>query len=405
MRFQPFQALLPPAAVAHELACVPYDTVDTEEARRLAAGNPRSFLHVKRPEIDMPAETDPYGDAVYARASETFLRFLADGLLQRDSRAGFYVYRITKGPHEQTGVVGCCDVDDYARNVIKRHEKTRVDKENDRLRHILALRAHAGPVYLTYRDRTDIDRLVAVAVRRDPLLQVRGEDGSVHALWPVVDVAPLAVAFAAVPVSYIADGHHRAAAAVRAAATMREANPAHRGDEEYNRFLGVLFPASQLRIMPYNRCVRDLNGLTPDAFLRRVRESFAVKVDASPSPEAVRRVSMYLGDRWYGLAWEETPDADPVANLDVSVLQDRLLRPLLGIDDPRTSDRISFVGGVRGTADLVNRVRSGEAAVAFSMFPATVADMIRIADADCIMPPKSTWFEPKLRSGLVVHSF
>lgn len=407
MRISPFQALCPPSNLAQDVAAPPYDTVDGAEAAALAADKPYSFLHISRAEIDLPPDVDPYADAVYQKAADTLEHFIRKGVLVHDAENALYVYRIVKGDHVQTGLVACCHVEDYERNVILRHEKTRQDKENDRLRHILTLRTHSGPVFLTYRDVAAIDEMVAVLTREDPQLCATAEDGSVHAIWRATgDLERLVKAFAGVPVCYVADGHHRAAAAVRAAVELRKANPAHTGEEPYNWFLSVLFPASHLRIMPYNRCVGDLNGLTPAKLLQRIREAgFTVTPDAGATPPAARRAAMYLGGHWYGLAWTVPPDADAVAALDVSVLQDRLLNPILGIQDPRTSTRIEFVGGIRGTDSLARRVDAGSAAVAFSLFPVTVEDVMRVADAGRIMPPKSTWFEPKLRSGLVVHTF
>lgn len=407
MRISPFQALCPPANLAQDVAAPPYDTVDGAEAAALAANKPSSFLHISRAEIDLPPDLDPYADAVYEKAADTLEHFVRKGILVHDAENALFIYRIVKGDHVQTGVMACCHVEDYERNVILRHEKTRQDKENDRLRHILTLRTHSGPVFLTYRDVAAIDQLVASLTREDPLLCATAEDGSVHAIWRATeDLERLVMAFAGVPVCYVADGHHRAAAAVRAAAELRSANPAHTGDEPYNWFLAVLFPATHLRILPYNRCIGDLNGLPPAKFMQRVREAgFVVTPDGGATPPAPRRAAMYLGGQWYGLAWDVPADADAVAALDVSVLQDRLLSPILGIQDPRTSSRIEFIGGIRGTDSLARRVDAGSAAVAFSLYPVTVDDVMRVADAGRIMPPKSTWFEPKLRSGLVVHTF
>lgn len=404
MKTKPFSALRPAAAVAAKLASVPYDVVDTAEARALAAGNPVSFLHVSRPEIDLPDGTDLYSDAVYAQAVKALNGLIDGGALVRDSEPAYYAYRQIMGEHSQTGIVACCHIDDYAADVIRKHEKTRQDKEDDRTRHVLELNANTGPVFLTYRDQSALDAVVARATQAEPLYDFTAADSIRHTVWKLsaADGQAVRALFDSVPVAYVADGHHRAKAAWRAGAERRAANPAHTGDEEYNWFLAVLFPASQLTILPYNRCVTDLNGLSADEFLDRVHKVFTVTDNAPASPAGSRNVSLYLGGKWYGLSWESF-DADPVSSLDVSVLQDRLLAPVLGIADPRTDKRISFIGGIRGTDELVRRVDSGRDAVAFSMAPVTVEQMMAIADAGQIMPPKSTWFEPKLRSGLLVH--
>jgi uncharacterized protein (DUF1015 family) len=301
-------------------------------------------------------------------------------------------------------VVACCHIDDYARDIIRKHEKTRKDKEDDRTRHCLELNANSGPVFLTYRDTAALDARVAATQQTTPLYDFTAPDGVRHTVWRVEeDAAPWVEAFGQVPLAYVADGHHRAAAAFRSGQQRRAANPNHTGREEYNWFLAVLFPETQLRILPYNRCVADLNGLAPDAFLAQVSLIFTTAPADGAEPVGPREVRMYLAGRWYALTWEEV-EADPVGRLDVSVLQDRLLAPVLGIDDPRTNTRISFVGGIRGTGELEKRVNSGEAKVAFAMTPTTVDQLMAIADADAIMPPKSTWFEPKLRDGLFVHS-
>ncbi len=403
MKINPFRALRPAPEVAVRLASVPYDVVDTAEARALAAGNPESFLHVSRPEIDLPEGTDPHSDAVYAQGAAALRSFVARGSLIRESEPCFYVYRQVMGTHSQTGVVACCHIDDYANDIIRKHEKTRQDKEDDRTRHALTLKANSGPVFLAYRDTPALDALILKTTAEAPLYDFTADDNVRHTVWRAGGApAPWRAAFDAVPLAYVADGHHRAKAAFRAGAERRAANPGHTGHEEYNWFLAVLFPQSHLRILPYNRCVADLNGLAPADFLKRVGEVFEVTPDAGPAPAAPRQTHMYLAGRWYRLAW--TPfKADPVAVLDVSVLQDRLLQPILGIDDPRTSKRISFVGGIRGTDELERRVDAGREAVAFSMYPCSVQQMMDIADAGRIMPPKSTWFEPKLRSGLLVH--
>ena len=404
MQIKPFSALRPAPDKAAALASVPYDVVDTAEARALAAGNPDSFLHVSRPEIDLPDSTDIHDDSVYAQGVKALNDFQARGILQREAGDCLYVYRQIMGTHSQTGVVTCCNIDDYANDIIRKHEKTRKDKEDDRTRHCLELNANSGPVFLTYRDTAALDALVAGAQGDAPLYDFTADDGIRHTVWRVAgDAQAWVEAFRQVPLSYVADGHHRAAAAYRSGQQRRAANPAHTGAEEYNWFLAVLFPETQLRILPYNRCVADLNGLTPEAFLEQVRTVFKTTPVTTPDPAGPREVRMCLGGEWHALAWDEF-EADPVGRLDVSVLQDRLLSPVLGIGDPRTNTRISFVGGIRGTGELTRRVDSGRDAVAFSMYPVTVAQMMDIADAGQIMPPKSTWFEPKLRSGLLVHT-
>ena len=405
MQIKPFAAWRPIPARVAAVAAVPYDVVDTAEARLLAAGNPDAFLHVSRPEIDLPDTVDLHDDAVYAQGARAFLDLQRRGVLRREPSERLYVYRQIMGSHSQTGLVTCCHIDDYGRGIIRKHEKTRQDKEDDRTRHVLALNANSGPVFLAYRDVANVDRLVANVAVDAPLYDFTAADGVRHTVWRVEgDAAPWVEAFAAVPVCYVADGHHRAAAAARAGRLRREANPHHTGREEYNWFLAVLFPASQLRILPYNRCVRDLNDLSPAAFLARVAQVFACTPAADPEPAGPGQVHMYLQGYWHRLAWLADPAADPVGRLDVSVLQNRLLAPVLGIADPRTSPRISFVGSNRGTGELTKRVDAGHTAVAFSMYPVSVAQMMDIADAGQIMPPKSTWFEPKLRSGLLVHT-
>ena len=403
MRIKEFRALRPSPEIVERVASVPYDTVNTEEAKELAKGNTASFLHIVRPDIDLPADIDSHDDVVYEKAAENFRSFIDNGTLSFEAEPSVYVYQQKMGNHIQAGVVACCHIDDYANNLILKHEKTRQDKEDDRTRHVLTLNANTGPVFLTYKEDQAIDEIVNAVRRQKPLFDLTAEDGVSHTVWRLSEEKSLIRAFANIPVTYIADGHHRSAAAARAGAEKRNNNPNHNGSEEYNWFLSVLFPANQLKILPYNRSIHDLNGMTETEFFEAVQKRFTVKTDVLPEPAGSRRVSMYLGGKWYGLSWNEVLDADPVSALDVSYLQDNLLSPLLNIDDPRTSDRIDFIGGIRGIDALANIVDSGKGAVAFSMYPVNVNQMIAIADADCIMPPKSTWFEPKLRSGLLVH--
>jgi uncharacterized protein (DUF1015 family) len=401
---RPFRALRPPVERAAEVAAVPYDVVNTAEAAALAEGNPLSFLHVSRPEIDLPEGTDLYSEEVYAKAVENFERLVVEVPLELTAEQSVYVYRLQMGDHVQTGLVACCSVDEYDEDLIKKHERTRRDKEDDRTRHLLALSAQTGLVFLTYRGHEEIDRLVAEVVARTPLYDFEAADGIRHTMWRVGEPVPFVDAFAHVPALYVADGHHRAASASRARAECQARNPQHTGDEEYNYVLAVMFPSDQLRILPYNRVVKDLHGRTPDEFLAAVRERFEVTEGASADPPR-GEFAMYLAGIWYGLrppAGSVDRD-DPIGSLDVSVLQNQLLAPLLGVEDPRTDKRIDFVGGIRGTSELVRLVDSGACAVAFSLHPTTLDDLMRIADAGEIMPPKSTWFEPKLRDGLVCH--
>ena len=406
LRIRPFQGLRPAPRLAAQVACVPYDVVDREEAAALAAGNPYSLLHVDRAEIDLPPGTDPYSDAVYAKALDNFSRLQSEGALIRETARVVYLYQQIMGSHVQTGIAALCHIDDYENNLIRKHEKTRQDKEDDRTRLIGTLSADTGPVFLTCRGDGAIDRFVNEGKRGTPLYDFTAPDGIRHTVWRVEHAAELVDDFCRVPCAYVADGHHRTASAVRVGRERRAANPRHTGNEEYNWFLAVLFPASQLNILPYNRCVRDLNGRSEEELVAELKaRGFAVEDAADATPPAPGEVRMYLGGRWRRVAWTAQAGADPIARLDVTVLQERVLGPVLGIDDPRTSKRIDFVGGIRGTEELERRVNDGRAAVAFSMYPTTVDQLMEIADAGAIMPPKSTWFEPKLRSGLFIHTF
>ncbi|PYS21062.1 MAG: DUF1015 domain-containing protein [Acidobacteria bacterium] len=403
---RPFKALRPPVERAAEVAAVPYDVVNTAEARALASGNPLSFLHVSRPEIDLPDGTPIYSDRVYGKAAENFTKLKKDCPLKNEETPSLYFYRLIMGNHEQIGIVACCSVDEYDRDIIRKHERTRRDKEDDRTRHILVLRAQTGPVFLTYRAQEKIDGLVAEALSGNPpLYDFVANDDIRHTIWRVPNYQRLVDAFAGVPYLYIADGHHRAASASRARAELKEQSFGIVGNEEYNFFQCVLFPDNQLQILPYNRVVRDLNGMSSKDFLARARESFEVTENGSPSPKQRGNWSVYLDGKWYGLALKDegSRPSGAVESLDVSVLQDRLLDPVLGIKDVRTDKRIDFVGGIRGTEELEKLVNEGKAAVAFSLYATTIDDLLKVSDAGEIMPPKSTWFEPKLRDGLLSH--
>jgi uncharacterized protein (DUF1015 family) len=405
MRLHPFRALRPPPELAARVAAVPYDVVSREEAAALAEENPDSFLHVGRSDIDLPADTDPYAPRIYAAARAALDRFVARGTLVRDHDPGLFLYRQEMDGRAQTGIVGCVHVDDYAHDVIRKHEKTRKDKEDDRTRHVLTLNANAEPVFLTYRPVAELDALAGTAAAAAPLYDFTAPDGVRHTVWRVADPEAWVRAFCTVPVAYVADGHHRSASAWRAGKERKAANPQHRGDEEYNWFLAVLFPSNQLRILPYNRLVKDLNGLTPAAFAEQLRRLGRLERTAEPSPSAPASFGLYFDGAWQRLTLDERSidRADPIGSLDVSLLQDRVLGPILGIGDPRTDKRIDFAGGIRGPGELERRVRSGQMALGVAMYPTTLEQLMTVSDAGAIMPPKSTWFEPKLRSGLFVH--
>ncbi len=404
---KPFRALRPLPERCSEVASVPYDVVSTLEAREMAGDNPLSFLRVSRPEIEMPNETDIHSDAVYERAAENFKKLRDAAPLIVDETPSFYLYRLKMGNHEQAGLVACCSVDDYDNDVILKHERTRQDKEDDRTRHILALRAQTGPVFLTYPTKRSIVDLTNSIRHEAPLFDYTAPDGIEHSVWRIPQDLndALIEAFLEVPKLYIADGHHRAKSASRARETLRSGNPGHTGEEEYNFFQCVLFPADQVHILPYNRAVTDLGGYSKDKLLSAILEDFEIEPDADPRPPEKGHFSMYLEGKWYGLTIrpEVTKGLKVTDRLDVSVLQDRLLSPILGIKDIRTDKRIAFIGGIRGTRELEKLVDSGEYAVAFSMHPVEVEELFEISDAGEIMPPKSTWFEPKLADGLLSH--
>ena len=403
MRLNPFRALRPTAELAARVASPPYDVVTSEEAAALAGGNEVSFLHVIKPEIDLPAGTDPYSDGVYAQARAAFDRLRNDGVLVRDEDAALFVYRQDAGGHSQTGLVGVCHIDEYRDGTIKKHENTLKPKEDDRTRHVRTLMANAGPVFLTYGDDPAIDAELSAASAGEPLYDLEDELGVRHRVWRVADAAGLCERFRAVPCAYVADGHHRSASAVRVGTELAAENPDHDGSEPYNWYLCVLFAADQLQVLAYNRLVADLNGLGEAEFLARVDERFE-RGAGGPAPARKGEICMYLGGQWHRLvARDRALAGDAVAALDVSVLQDALLGPILGIDDPKTNKRIGFKGGKGSPAALARQVDEGKAAVAFSLYPTDVRDMMEVADAGDIMPPKSTWFEPKLRSGLLVN--
>ena len=405
MEIHGFVAWRPLSEVAHAIASVPYDTVNRAEAKALAEGNPQSFLYVVRPEINLPDSVDTYDPRVYEEATAAMERLLADGDLVVDSDRAVYLYRLQMGSHVQRGIVACCNAQDYRDGLILRHEKTRQDKEDDRTRHVRAVGANTGPVFLTYRDDPTIDQLVGAVEATEPLYSLTAPDGVLHSIWKISDAGPIVAAFKAVERFYIADGHHRAAAAVRAAEELQREQPGPVADEA-SRFLSVLFPAGQLQVLGYHRVVKDLHGMSAEEFLDALQQVFAVTPrEGAFDPPERGRAGMYLAGQWYELAWEPPVDQGPVAALDVSVLQDRVLNPLLDIQDPRTSNRISFVGGIRGTAALEKEVDAGRAGVAFVMCPVSVEEVMTIAEAGREMPPKSTWFEPKLRSGLLIHPF
>jgi len=399
----PFRALRPSPALAGKVASPPYDVVSTAEARALAAGNPDSFLRVSRPEIDLAAGVDEHSAPVYAKGAANLAELVGRGVLRQDPEPRLYVYAQRMGSHRQTGLVACASVEEYDRDVIKKHEKTRADKEDDRVRHVEALSAHDEPVFLTYRAVAEIDRAVEEAKRGAPEYDLVTPDGVGHQLWVVPPAlgGRIEALFRAVPALYVADGHHRSAAASRVHAARRGRSG------EHGAFLAVVFPHDQMQILAYNRLVRDPRRRDPDALLAALRGVMDVEPAASPAPEGPRTFGLYLGGRWWrARARPGTFDAaDPVASLDCSIAQDLLLAPLFGIQDPRTSRDVDFVGGIRGAGELERRVREEGWSLALHLFPTGIAQLIAVSDAGKLMPPKSTWFEPKLRSGLFVHTF
>ncbi len=404
MRTRAFQGLIPHADHVEGVATVPYDVVNTEEARALASGRPNDLLHVDRAEIDLPADTDPYSDVVYETARKQFVAMQEQGILLREEKPCIYVYEQIMGEHRQTGITLACHIDDYGDNIIRKHEKTRPVKEDDRTKLVDTLSAHTGPIFLTYKDRDAINARVAEVQKEKPLYDITDERDVQHRVWRLTACDDIIAEFDQVPLGYVADGHHRSASAWRVGSERREKNASHSGDESYNWFLGVLFPASQLKVLGYHRVIKDLNGLSKEDFLDRLKAVSTLEANGQKDPSKPGETCVYVDGQWYTMTWPANTSESPIEKLDVSVLDRFVLDPVLGIKDVRTDSRIDFVGGIRGTGELEKRVDSGDFAVAFSMFPVTVDQLMEIADADEIMPPKSTWFEPKLRSGLFVYT-
>ena len=403
---EPFKAFRPDPALASQVACVPYDVVNASEARFLAGDNPCSYLRVIRPEIEMDPSTDPYTDEVYRRAGQKLSSFISDGILTQDDEPALYIYRLQMQGCSQTGIFGLTSVDEYDHGLIKVHEKTRADKERDRIRHILGAGAHTEPVFLTYRDEPNLTSLFMEQAVEEPLYDFTADDGIQHTVWKAENSGVIRDAFQKLPCLYIADGHHRAAAASSCRAMLRDQNPRHSGKEPYNYFLSVTFPHNQLRIMPYNRIVKSApDGI--DSVLNALKESSDLRKTGESSPQSRGEACIYVKGGWFSLQLcngRQLP-SDPVEALDVSLLHTTVLAPLFGIGDPRTDRNIDFVGGIRGTAELERLVNNGAAVAAFSMFPVPIEDLFAVADRQRCMAPKSTWFEPKLRSGLLVHKF
>jgi len=409
VKIRPFRALRPGAEYADKVAALPYDVMTSEEARVMVKDKPLSFLRIDRGEIGLPVGADPYSQAAYDRAKETLERQIAEGVFIQEDRPRFYVYRLTMDGRAQTGLVCCASTLDYESGVIKKHELTRADKEEDRVRHVDTLNANTGPIFLASRKEEKLSSLLAAAVMENPIYDFFSDDGVRHEVWLIDEAANEEVIsiFNGMEALYIADGHHRCASAARVGWLRREQDPCGTGEESYNFFLAVVFPEEQLAILDYNRAVTDLNGLTLDEFLEKLSENFIVEPhtgEGPAAPEEKHRFGMYLGGKWYRLTLRHdvADDTDPVKRLDVSVLQGYVLAPILGIEDPRTDGRIDFIGGIRGLHELERRVNS-DMEVAFAMYPTSMEELFEIADAGLIMPPKSTWFEPKLRSGLFVH--
>lgn len=409
---RPFRGIRPAEDKAKAVAALPYDVMNTEEAREAVIGNPYSFLHVDKAEIDLPSGINLYDHAVYEKASNNLQAMLKNGVMLQDHAPAFYIYQLTMEGRSQTGLVVCTSIDEYLNNIIKKHELTRADKEQDRINHVDICNANTGPIFLAYRRKKEIqDKIQDFMKNNQPVYNFTADDDVRHTVWVILDQAlqnALIEQFKTVESLYIADGHHRNASAVKVGQKRRAEHPNYTGQEEFNYYLSVIFPGDELKILDYNRVVKDLNGYTKDAFLGALKKKFIVTPHEGPDalkPEKSHTFGLYLKGKWYLL--EAKPECivnDPVLSLDVSILQNEVLQPILGIDDPRTDKRIDFVGGIRGLSELEKRVDSDEMAAAFSMFPTSVEELMEIADAGKIMPPKSTWFEPKLRSGLFIHS-
>lgn len=404
----PFRGLRPAANKAADVVAPPYDVLNTAEARERVIGYPLSFLHISKPEIDLPEGTDPYSPEVYAKGAENLQKLINDKVLMRDEKACYYVYRLIMGEHQQTGLVVSASVADYDTNRIRKHEFTRPDKEDDRVRQIDALNAQTGPVFLTYRNNDVVEAITDKVSKTTPTYDLTADDGVKHTIWVVkedTDINTLTATFDAMECLYIADGHHRSASASRIAASRNESKNAD-GNASHDYFLSVIFPDNQMQILDYNRVIKDLNGLTEDELIERIKKSFSVEVvDALYKPQKCTEFSMYLKGQWYKLQANADliPENDPVGALDISLLQNNLIEPILGVSDPRRDKRIDFVGGIRGLEELEKRVNSGEMKVAFAIYPTSLSQLMDVADANEIMPPKSTWFEPKLADGLVSH--
>lgn len=408
---KPFKALRPKPELAKDVACVPYDVINSQEARVLAQGNPNSFLHVTKAEIDLEEGIDTHEEIVYQKGKENLEKMIKDGIFFQDEKPCLYIYKLVMGSVCEIGIVAGASVEEYENNIIKKHEKTRVDKEEDRIKHIETCNAQTEPVFLTYRKREDLDKIVSDFMKNNSAIyDFTADDGISHTFWKIDDdnlISQIVDIFSDVDYLYIADGHHRSAAGAILGKRKREKNPNHTGNEEYNFIMSVIFPHNQLYIMDYNRIVKDLNGLSKDEFLAKIKEKFDVEEYSSDNaykPEIPHTFGMYLDHMWYKISAKSGTydENDVIKSLDVSILQDNLLYPILGIEDPRKDKRIDFVGGIRGLDELKNRVDNGEA-VAFSMFATSIEELMKIADAGEIMPPKSTWFEPKLRSALFIH--
>ena len=408
--FRPFKAVRPTPELASKVAALPYDVMNSKEAREMVVGNPYSFLHVDKAEIDLDPSINIYDEVVYEKAASNLKKMEEDGTYIQDAEPCYYIYQQIMDGRAQAGIVGCASIDDYLNNHVKKHELTRAEKEADRIHHVDTCDANTGPIFLTYRAKKEVSDVMKGWMKdHKPVYDFVAEDGITHTVWVIDDkkvVKALEEAFAKIPDFYIADGHHRAASAVRVGQRRRAANPNYKGDEEFNFFLAVLFPDSELKIMDYNRVCHDLNGLTKEQFMEKLGKVFEITeyTKGMCRPEERHTIGMYIDKKWYLLKAKEGvfDPKDPVDSLDVSILQKNVLTPILGIDDPRTSDRISFVGGIRGLGELVRLVDGGKA-VAFAMFPTGLDELMEIADTNNIMPPKSTWFEPKLRSGIFVH--